>query len=115
MIQTALQPEIVKELLHVIATLDDRALAEFEVGFEQIRLGRSVKGDKAAINIVARHRLPAHQEARVQELLFKNREGTLTGDEESELDQWMHVMDEALASTAEELILLAQHHQLNSN
>ncbi len=97
----------------MVAALDDGALAEFEIGLERLKLQRNAMGNKAAHDIVAKHRLPAHLEARVHELLFKNREGILTQDEEDELDQWMNMMDEALISTAEELILLTQRRQHN--
>jgi hypothetical protein len=111
MLQAMIKPSTVKELLTVVATLNDRAWAEFEVGFEQIRLYRKVIADREAADIVANHRFAVDQEVRVHELLFKNREGTLTESEEDELNHYMMEMDEALATTAEELLLLAKHRQ----
>ena len=87
MLQAMVKPSTVKELLTVVATLNDRALAEFEAGFEQIRLYRQVTADKEAATIIAKHRLSVDHDVHIRELLFKNREGTLTESEENELNQ----------------------------
>jgi len=56
---------------------------------------------------------PLDQQARVCELLWKNREEGLTALEEEELDAYMNQMDQALEATAEEMLKLAEGREQN--
>lgn len=97
----------VDDLLDVVAQLNEKELMEFELGFEQIWIERQVATDQEAARIVEKQRLPLSQQARVRELLFKNREDELTEGEEEELDAYMAAMDQALEETADQLLKLA--------
>lgn len=105
----------VDDLLHVVEKLDPQELAKFEAGFEQIWLQRRDSLDPEAADIVKQHRLPAHQQAMVRTLLFKNREEGLTEAEEQELDSYMEAMDTALAETADQLLALAEMREQTSS
>ncbi|MCB0064021.1 MAG: hypothetical protein KDE47_10820 [Caldilineaceae bacterium] len=101
----------VDELLNAVAKLDKSELARFEVGYEQIWRHRSSMNDSEALKIVESHRLSPQQQIRLRELLFKNREDSLTAAEEQELDFYMTTMDQALENTADELLRLAASRQ----
>ncbi len=98
----------VDKLLSAVADLDEDGLAVFEAGFEQLWLQRSGLINPVAAQIAEKHRLPLAQQARVRDLLWKNREEGLTEFEEDELDMYMDQMDLALEETAEELLKLAE-------
>jgi hypothetical protein len=104
----------VDDLLDAVAKLDETELAEFEVRFEQLWLSRQPVPDAEAAHIADEHRLPPRQQARVRELLDKNREEGLTDDEERELDLYMTRMDEALEQTTDELLKLAERRRQQS-
>lgn len=76
---------------------------------DQIWLHRANVADPAAMEIVDSHRLPRQQQIRLRELLFKNREGSLTETEEQELDSYMAKMDQALEDAADDLLRLAEN------
>ena len=78
---------------------------------QEIILNKIHNNDDEALQIVAKHRLPQYQQARVRELLFKNREGNLTDAEELELDNYMAKMDHALEVVAEGLLSLAKRRE----
>ncbi|MCB0125695.1 MAG: hypothetical protein KDE58_25750 [Caldilineaceae bacterium] len=101
----------VDDLLSAVAKLDETELARFEVGYEQIWLHRRSVSDPEAMEIVDSHRLSPQQQVRLRELLFKNREDSLTAAEEQELDSYMTTMDQALEDTAAELLRLAASRQ----
>ncbi|MFZ4658786.1 MAG: hypothetical protein ACOYNY_17360 [Caldilineaceae bacterium] len=105
---TVAEQPTVDELLTAVKALDAAELAEFETGFEQIWQKRSAVADPTMTKIVEKHRLPLRQQARIRELLFKNREGELTEAEETELDFYMAKMDQALEATANEMLELAE-------
>ena len=102
----------VNDLLNAVGQLNVGELTEFEIGFEQIWSKQySTIADTEAAVLIENHRLPVSQQAQVRELLFKNREGTLTKAEEEELDSYMNVMDSALGDTAEQILKLAESRQ----
>ena len=101
----------VDDLLHAVAKLNEDELAQFEMGFEEIWLHRGNVADPEAMKIVNSHRLSTQQQIRLRELLFKNREGTLTEAEEQELDFYLAAMDQALENAADELLQLAGRRQ----
>jgi hypothetical protein len=103
----------VDKLLNAVAELDEEGLAVFEAGFEQIWLQRSGITNIEAAQLLEQHQLPLEQQARVRDLLWKNREEGLTELEEKELDQYMLQMDQALEATAEELLKVAETRESN--
>ncbi len=106
----------VYDLLDAVSKLDEAEIVEFEVGFEKIWLKRNATSDEEAAQIVEKHRLPLLEQARVRELLLRNREMALTEDQERELDSYMARMDEALGETAEELLeLVAKRQKVEPN
>lgn len=98
----------VDDLLAVVAKLDDDELAEFEMLFEQLWLTRAGVLDREAAQIAAAHRFSPRQQVRLRTLLEKNREEVLGVDEENELDSYIAEIDEALETTADNLLKLAE-------
>ncbi|NJN96423.1 MAG: hypothetical protein HC875_21100 [Anaerolineales bacterium] len=98
----------VDDLLAVVAKLDDDELAEFEMLFEQLWLTRAGVLDREAAQIAAANRFSPRQQVRLRTLLEKNREEGLAANEINELDSYIAEIDEALETTADNLLKLAE-------
>jgi len=103
------------DLLLIISALNDDELAEFEIRFEQLWLSRSSSLDKEAAQLATARRLSPRQQVRLQALLEKNREESLTKAEEIELDAYLTDIDQALEQTAADLLELAKQRQRDNS
>ncbi|MCB0082780.1 MAG: hypothetical protein KDE47_17695 [Caldilineaceae bacterium] len=98
----------VEDIIRAVSLLDDAELETFEARFEQIWLSRMGATDSMAVDIAAQFHLPSSQQRRLQLLLAKNSEGTLTSAEEKELDDLVATYDNSLVKTADSFLELAK-------
>jgi hypothetical protein len=96
----------VEELLGVVARLTPPELTQFERGWEQLRRRPRSLREEVARRAEAYHFEP-EQQARLRDLLDRNKEGSITPDEEKELDRWLKELDQRNLQLADDLLQLA--------
>jgi hypothetical protein len=104
----------VEDLLGLVARLPPPELAQFGRGWEQLRQRPRSLREEVAQRAEAYHFDP-RQQARLSELLDRNKEGSITPGEEEEMEGLLAELDQRNLQLADDLLQLAREQRCPRN